>query len=318
MTRAAIFTAVALAFSAMVSTVPAQAQSIRTFVSTAGNDSNPCTITQPCRHFQAAVNATALGGEVDALDAGAYGSFTISQAITIEGQGWSYVAPPAYGAGITINAVSGNVAIHGVSINGAGITGSTNGIVFNSGTSLTVENCIVRNMNGSGLEFLSTATTTLTLAVSNSYFGYNASNGIVIEPKSSGAITAAIDRTEFYNNLNIGLFVYAPSGTGAANVAVTDSVAANGNSFNGNTGFAVLGNSHVANLSLTHCLAVGNAIGISAESTNSTLWLAQSTVTGNAAGYEASNGGVIKSYGDNYLLAGNGSNGGTLTIISKD
>ncbi len=54
--------------------VQAQAQSIRTFVSVAGSDSNPCTITQPCRHFQAAVNATAVGGQVDALDAGAYGS----------------------------------------------------------------------------------------------------------------------------------------------------------------------------------------------------------------------------------------------------
>ena len=167
------------------------------------------------------MSATAAGGEVDALDAGAYGSFIIGQAITIEGQGWSYVAPGANGDAITINAVSGNVAMHGVCINGAGLTGSTNGIVFNSGTSLTVESCIVRNMEGQPASILSTATTTLTLAVSNSYFGYNASNGIVVEPKSSGAITAAIDRTEFYNNLDVGLFcAYAPSGTGAANVAV--------------------------------------------------------------------------------------------------
>src|SRR5258708_2109211 len=94
---------------------PAQAQSIRTFVSTAGSDSNPCSLPQPCRHFSAAVAATAVGGEVDALYAGAYGSFTISQAISIEGQGWSYVAPPNNGNAITITAGSGDVSLRGLS-----------------------------------------------------------------------------------------------------------------------------------------------------------------------------------------------------------
>jgi hypothetical protein len=317
MTRINIVITAGLVLAVTLPTVSAQAQSPRTFVSAAGSDSNPCSFAAPCRHFQNAVNVTSSGGEVDALDPAGYGPITITQSITIEGQGWSYIAPPANGNGITINAGSGNVSIHGVSVDGAGITGSTNGIVFNSGESLTIEGCFVRNMEGSGLAFKSTATTTQTLAVSNSYFSDNAADGILIEPESSGAITAAIDRSAFSGNRNINLFVYGSDGTGAVNVAVTDSVAANGNSFNGNTGFAVEGNGHVANLSLTHCLAVGNAIGVSAGSTNSTLWLAQSTVAGNATGYEASNGGVIKSYGDNYLLAGNGTNSGTLTTIGK-
>jgi hypothetical protein len=303
---ALLATALACGFFA----APAHAQSIRTFVSTAGSDTNPCSITQPCRHFQAAVTATSSGGEVDALDAGAYGSFTISHGITIDGQGWSYIAPPDNGNAITINAVSGNVTLRGLSLNGVGTT-NTSGIVFNSGTSLTVENCVVRKMLGDGLDFRSTATTTQTLAVSNSYFTNNASNGIVIETLSSGAVTAAIDRTEFNNNANIGLFVWGANGTGAINVAVTDSVAANSNKFSGNTGFEVEG----GNLSLTHSLAVGNAVGV-ATSQNSTIWLAQSTLTGNVVGYDASSG-AIKSYGDNYLLAGNGSNLGTLTSVGK-
>jgi hypothetical protein len=62
-------------------------------------------------------------------------------------------------------------------------------------------------------------------------------------------------------------------------------------------------------------LAVGNAVGV-ATSQNSTIWLAQSTLTGNVVGYDASSG-AIKSYGDNYLLAGNGSNLGTLTSVGK-
>src|SRR5271157_4075631 len=114
MTRTTIVMAAALTLAVTLPSVCAQAQSIRTFVSVAGSDSNPCSITQPCRHFSAAVAATAAGGEVDALDPGAYGSFTIGHAITIEGQGWSYVAPPAGGAAITITALAGDkIKIHG-------------------------------------------------------------------------------------------------------------------------------------------------------------------------------------------------------------
>src|SRR5215469_6378624 len=90
--------------SAIVASVSAQAQSPRTFVSATGSDSNPCSFALPCRHFQAAVNATAAGGEVDALDPAGYSPIIINQPITIEGQGWSYIAPPVNGDAITINA----------------------------------------------------------------------------------------------------------------------------------------------------------------------------------------------------------------------
>jgi hypothetical protein len=143
-----IFAAAALALAATLPAVQAQAQAPRTFVSAAGSDTNPCSFAAPCRHFQAAVNATSPGGEVDALDLAGYGPIIIGQAITIEGQGWSYIAPPTNGNGITINAVSGNVTIHGVSLNGVGITGNTTGIQFNSGGSLNVQDSVIRNFRG--------------------------------------------------------------------------------------------------------------------------------------------------------------------------
>src|SRR5258708_10420386 len=150
MTRTITVIAAVLALAVTLPAAPARAQSIRTFVSTAGNDANPCSLAQPCRHFSAAVAATAAGGEVDALDPGAYGSFTIGQAITIEGQGWSYVASPSGGNAITINAGAGDdIKIHGVSLNGVGTTNS-NGIVFNAGGSLTVADCVAQNFSYSG------------------------------------------------------------------------------------------------------------------------------------------------------------------------
>src|SRR5262249_44707365 len=141
--------AVALAVS--LPAAQAQAQSIRTFVSIAGSDSNPCSLALPCRHFSAAVTATSPGGEVDALDAGAYGSFTIDRPLTIHRPGWSYAAPPNGGNAITINAVSGDVTLRGLSLNGVGATGGTNGIVFNSGVSLTITDCVVENFANDGM-----------------------------------------------------------------------------------------------------------------------------------------------------------------------
>jgi hypothetical protein len=50
--------------------LPAQASLTRTFVSAAGSDANPCTITQPCASFAHAYSLTAASGIVAALDPG--------------------------------------------------------------------------------------------------------------------------------------------------------------------------------------------------------------------------------------------------------
>ena len=147
-----LITAAALALAVTLPAMPAQAGAPRTFVSAAGTDNSTCSFAAPCRHFQNAVDATSAGGEVDALDPAGYGPITINHAVTIEGQGWSYIAPPVNGNGITINVGSGNVVIHGVSVNGAGISGGTNGIVFNSGSGLTVTDCVLQNFFNSGAE----------------------------------------------------------------------------------------------------------------------------------------------------------------------
>ena len=156
---------------------PANAQAPRAFVSAAGSDSNPCSFAAPCRHFQAAVTATSVGGEVDALDPAGYGPIVIGQAITIEGQGWSYIAPPVGGSGITVNAVSGNVTIRGVSLNGVGITGITTGIRFNSGSSLTVRDSVIRNFTQDGILFGPNTSSLSQLFVSNTVVSDNGDQG---------------------------------------------------------------------------------------------------------------------------------------------
>jgi hypothetical protein len=204
-TRALALALLAIALVPLLHAVPAQAQSIRTFVSTTGSDANPCTIISPCRHFQAAVNAAAPGGEVDALDPGAYGSFTINHAISIEGQGWSYVAPPAGGAAITINAATGDdINIRGVSLNGVGTANST-GIQFNIGANLNVQNSLIRNFDTVGIAFVPNGSSAL--FVSNTLISdlTNANGtGINIAP-SGGSVTAVINRVDIQRVGGTGL-----------------------------------------------------------------------------------------------------------------
>jgi hypothetical protein len=184
--------------------VPAQAQVNRTFVSGAGSDGNNCAnVVTPCRHFATAYAATAPNGEIFVLDPANYGSLTITHGVNIEGHGWASIAPPNNGNAITINANPGdNISIHGVSINGTGATGNTNGIVFNSGASLTVTNCVVQNFVG----ILPTG------------------NGILIQP-TSGTVKLTITDTNASNNAGVGIFYVPPSGSPSANIVIDHVVA---------------------------------------------------------------------------------------------
>jgi len=295
---------------------PAHAAALRTFVSGFGNDSNTstnCSHAQPCRTFAVAVTVTAPGGEIEALDPAGYGPITISGPLTLVGLPGAAVNVPSGGNGITISAgATDAVHVQGLLIDGSGV--GTTGILFNSGKSLTVENCILRNVVGGGLFFRSTATTPQTLAVSNSYFDENG-EGIQILTLSSGTILASIDRTGLYGNGDSGLFVTGSSGTGALTVAVTDTVAANNS-----TGFFVASSTgkSISNLSLTHVMAEGNShVGVEAFGAMATLWLAQSTLTGNGASYIASSPAVLNTYGDNYIDTSNGPPIGSLTGANR-
>src|SRR5580700_2951934 len=134
MARIALGIVATLALAAVFSAAPAQAQNgtlTRSFVSSAGVDSNPCTIAQPCATFAHAYTAIGANGIIAALDPGKYGPITITGPVTVNGNGWAAITGPASGTAITINAVSGNVTLIGLEIDGAGAADT--GILFNSG-----------------------------------------------------------------------------------------------------------------------------------------------------------------------------------------
>jgi hypothetical protein len=311
MTRTTIVIAAGLALAVTLLAVQAQAQSPRTFVSAAGSDSNPCSFAAPCRHFQAAVNATTAGGEVDALDPAGYGPITITQAITIEGQGWSYIAPPASGNAITINAVSGNVALRGVSLNGVGITGNTNGIEFNTGASLSVQNSVIQNFSGAGIYFDTSDASSL--FVTNTSASNNGADGISVFPTSAGVVVQVVlNRVEANNNGRNGIGMNASRGANNINATASDSVAAG----NAGIGFnATSGGSGYASFSLFHCVTSNNGTGMEADGVLGILVLSQTLVgAGNQTFWQIANNGTINSFQDNYSYFGNA---GGVTPASK-
>src|SRR5271168_2819105 len=131
---------------AVVASAPAQAQNgslTRSFVSSAGVDSNACTIAAPCASFAHAYTMVGANGIIAALDPGKYGPIAITSAVTINGNGWAAITATAQGNGITIAAGSGNVTLTGLEIDVAGA--GYNGIVFNAGGNLVVKNCVLKD-----------------------------------------------------------------------------------------------------------------------------------------------------------------------------
>src|SRR5262249_25616577 len=116
----------------------------RTFVSAQhGSDSNPCSVTSPCRTFAAAIAAVAAGGEVIVLDSGGYGAFTVSKAVTVEAPAGVYAGiSQASGDGIDVFAGCCDVVVlRGLTLYGYGAGGK--GIYFASGGSLYIEDCVI-------------------------------------------------------------------------------------------------------------------------------------------------------------------------------
>src|SRR5712691_7886848 len=104
----------------------------RTYVSGTGSDSNPCTVSSPCKTFQAALALTIAGGEIYVLNSANYGPVVINKAVTITSEGAVGGLLATSGVGITIGAGANDVInLRGLDIDGGNI-GSV-GIQFSSG-----------------------------------------------------------------------------------------------------------------------------------------------------------------------------------------
>jgi hypothetical protein len=294
----------------------AQAQYVHTCVSAAsGNDANTCHCTQPCRTFQRAHDQTISDGQITVLDPGDYGGLTITKSISINNDSGGEASITVSGGttGIIVNApAAGYVNLRGITIQGVGFGGGT-GLRFNSGFSLTMTNCVVRNHTGNGITFQPSGNSNF--AVSNTLVADNGGGGIMVSPFGSGTVKAVFNRVEVYNNSSVGIELNGVNSTGRINATVADSVAAG----NGSSGFVVLSLSGMAatNLMVVRSVAANNgAAGLVPRSTAAILRVGQSTVTGNTASWLVVDGGVLQSYGDNNI-DGNGDGDPAIPTVTE-
>jgi hypothetical protein len=246
------------------------------------------------------------------LDPAGYGAVTIDKSITIIGRDWASILVTS-GNAITINASPGDVVnLRGLIIDGAG-TGN-NGIEFNTGGTLNVQNSVIRRFAGNGILFQPNASSKL--FVSNTLVSDNGANGNFVKPTGTGiTVTASLSRVEADSNF-VGVRADGASSTGTVKVTVADSVAAN------NAVFGFLSRSGAdqaaTDVMLVRCVAVNTSgTGIAADNTNATLRSAQSTVTGNDNAWGAFSGGTLFTYGDNNVNGNAAGEGAQTPLTTK-
>ena len=225
------------------------------------------------------------------LDPANYGALTISGPVSIEGHGWASIAPVVNGNAITINANPGDkINIIGVVLDGT-FLGSTTGIAFTSGGSLTVRDSVIRNFADTGIFFQ--PSTTSQLSVSNTLLSDNGQDGIAILANgATAAMTGVLDHVVSANNAISGMAI-ASEGGATVNVTISDSVSANNGSGSG-IGTNVLSGSVTVMIQDTTIANNANAPGCSHQTSSSTIRITRSTITGNGTDkrYREQRGGV--------------------------
>jgi hypothetical protein len=211
-----------LAASLLVGTT-AQAQLFRAYLSPTGNDANPCTLQAPCRLLPAALNAVANGGEIWMTGSANYNTATVNvtksvSILAVPGMVGSIVAQDG-GPAISIAATNLEVALRNVVIGPVtGAAPGTHGVVMTGDSSLMIENSLVANLPGHGVQVngqgeVKIAHTTLR------------NNGLWAVDLSNGA-AADISGSQLIENYSGGVRASGITGTTTANLS--DSIISGG------------------------------------------------------------------------------------------
>src|SRR3954470_23937178 len=200
-----ISAALTFAVLAVLLTAPVHAQT-RTWVSGVGNDVNPCSRTAPCKTFAGALSKTAAGGEINCLDPGGFGAVSPNKSLTISCPGVTAGVLVAGGNGINFNGAAADV-LYLKHLDFEGLTKTTgavgvNGISFNTGSALHVEDCTIRNFSQFGIAIK--PSTNATFSVTRTTMFDNTSGGLQLRP-TGGFTSGAIDSSIMSKNGGSGI-----------------------------------------------------------------------------------------------------------------
>jgi len=279
---------------------PARCASMKVWVATGGDDSNPCTVQAPCKFLQHAHDVVAAGGEISVLNSGDYANVSIIKSVNItnDGVGEASIAVAA-GIGVVIGTGEGDiVSLRGFVIDGQG--SGLGGISVQTASAVHVQNCVIKNWRSFGIDMTAFFPTRLfvsdTLVYNNGSVASNA--GILIQPDGRAGYNVVLDRVRLENNVH-GLRVEGSiSGGTGSHAVVRDSLVA------GNASDGILAHSQPgfasAFIVVEHTAVVNNAgTGILADGPHAVILLNDDSIKRNGSGINALNSGQLISYGNN-------------------
>ncbi len=236
------------------------------YVAANGNDNNPGTIASPKRTFQAASDAAPNGGEVIALTNGDYGTVSLIKGVTIRSAPGviAIINVPSSIPGVMIG-VSATVFVKlkGLSIEGSANNGT--GVLATSGE-VSLEDCTLRNLNTG-------------ISSQGGFFGtldcfhcaFSENQTAVLFTSDIGLKRGFLKQCTIEDDFGAGIVVNASS-------------------------------NQATNLTVDDCQILDNeTTGISSQGTGAIVRVSNSTISFNATGVSASNGGQILSRRDNTL-----------------
>lgn len=291
----------------------AQAQS-RTWVSGVGDDINPCSRTAPCKTFAGAIVKTAINGEINALDAGPYGTVNITKSITIDTHDQFASIQHTATNGVTVNfdGFIGTDVRKTVRLRNINFHGNDSGLnsiriiggAASANSEVAIEDCLLDgnqsalSPNARGISDLRTGGGKL--FVGNTTIRNMNGTGIAVVP-SSGAtkIDVTLNDVRIFN-CAFGVAVGSGTRVMANRVVISGCL---------NAGFFAEGPLGASELNIDNSVSSSNGTGVH-QASGGTIRIGNSNIVFNAIAVT----GTVLSYGNNRVAGG----AGTLTAIGGD
>ena len=312
----------------------AHAQLFRTYIAPDGNDGNPCTLAAPCRLLPAALATVIDGGEIWMLGSANYNTspVSIAKSVTI------LAVPGTLGSVVALGGNAINIATAGVKVSLRNLVivpfvggGGVNGVNMTAGASLTVENCLIANLPGSGIiatGIMNVLVTDSTVRGNGTYglhvmdgaratvtrttLSRNNSYGILVRGSIASTTTADIADSTMSAN-GFGVYAYSDNAGAVVKVSVRDSRNV------GNVNFGITADSNAGasvTVSASNNIVSNNSIGIFAYLPGARVWASGNTVSDNVTGLSNSSA-LFESAGDNALRNNTTQTTGVITPIAK-
>jgi hypothetical protein len=307
--RTVLRSAFAFATTLLLST-GADALLFRAYVSSDGNDANPCTLPQPCRLLPAALTAVADGGEIWMLDSANYNTATVTigksvSILAVPGAVGSVVA--VGGPAISITAAGLTIALRNLVIVPFPGSGATNGVSMAGSSTLTIEGSLIANLPGDAVNVIGSGR----VETANTIIRNNAGYAVWLQNGAS----ADISGTKLLNNGNGGILAYSSSAT-TTTATVSDTI------ISGGLG-GVIAQTAIAGgatrIFVTRCTIQNTSVALDSETSGAGTTLVAvsgSMITNNNFAWLLNGAGsVVRTLGNNHLTD-NTNQQGSLTTAS--